>query len=373
MSPALVILTLGPALLVLALLLARARRRQAALVRAMEAAETRAQAATAQEMVRAERERFVKDLALALQGQDTLEAFGDSLLTALCRRLEAKAAAFHCLEGEAGAYVLAARYAGGESPAFCERYLPGESPAFCERYLPGEGLGGQAVLDRQRRVCLGQAADWMWVGGATLAGVPLALIVAPIVSGERVPGVVELALMREADAESLALLDEALPVVALSLDILVTLLRNREELERRDRRLRDSEAWLGTLYETANEGIWVIDTNILTTDLNPAMARILGRDREAVVGHAVFEFVDETNAAILQDQMRHRQRGETGSYEIAFSRPDGRLVPCLMNASPLYDSQGTRIGSFAMVADLTGVRGMAAASLAGPRPDLAGA
>ncbi len=361
MSPALVILTLGPALLVLALLLARARRRQAALVRAMEAAETRAQAATAQEMVRAERERFVKDLALALQGQDTLEAFGDSLLTALCRRLEAKAAAFHCLDGEAGAYVLAARYAGGESPAFCERYLP------------GEGLGGQAVLDRQRRVCLGQAADWMWVGGATLAGVPLALIVAPIVSGERVPGVVELALMREADAESLALLDEALPVVALSLDILVTLLRNREELERRDRRLRDSEAWLRTLYETANEGIWVIDTNVLTTDLNPAMARILGRDREAVVGHGVFEFVDETNAAILQDQMRHRQRGETGSYEIAFSRPDGRLVPCLMNASPLYDSQGTRIGSFAMVADLTGVRGMAAASLAGPRPDLAGA
>lgn len=365
MSPALVILTLGPALLVLApllaLLLARARRRQAALVSAMEAAETRAQAATAQEMARAERERFVKDLALALQGQDTLEAFGDSLLTALCRRLEAKAAAFHCLDGEAGAYVLAARYAGGESPAFCERYLP------------GEGLGGQAVLDRQRRVCVGQAADWMWVGGATLAGVPLCLIVAPIVSGERVPGVVELALMREADAESLALLDEALPVVALSLDILVTLLRNREELERRDRRLRDSEAWLRTLYETANEGIWVIDTTTLTTDLNPAMARILGRDREAVVGHAVFEFVDETNAAILQDQMRHRQRGETGSYEIAFSRPDGRLVLCLMNASPLYDSEGTRIGSFAMVADLTGVRGMAAASLAGPRPDLAGA
>lgn len=208
--------------LVLLALLVRARRREVRLRQTMVEAENTAREATRREQARTERERFGRELALALQGATELETFGATLLERLCRRLEARAAVFH-FRDEDGNYRLGASYAGGASPAF----IP------C--YAPGEGLAGQAVLDRQRRLCQGEAADGIWVSGATLASAAVNVIIAPLVRGEEVPGVVELALLREADADALVLLDGVLPAAALSLDILLTQLRARRAPAERDR------------------------------------------------------------------------------------------------------------------------------------------
>lgn len=464
---------MGVAIALAVFLLVSTNRRQAQLVTAMREAESEAQAAAAREGARAERERFGKRLLMALQARETLADFGSTLLEHLCQRLDAKAAAFHCREAGSGDYVLAAHYAG--------------SAALVERYRPGEGVAGQAVRDRRRCVCAGQAADWLSIDSGTQRAAPATVIVAPLVGHDEVPGVVELALLRAADADSLALLDEVLPLVALSLDTLLIKLhtlaefaryrdlealqrqvldhisdgifgqdvdgrvsfvnaaalqllgyredemlgqpmhalthhhtadgrpfpreecpvyhcmqdgrtrtvadqvfwrkdgsplaveytaavieqggaitgavvsfrdlgermRTLAELERRERELEDSEAKLRALFETANEGIWLIDTDARTTDLNPAMAGILGSPREALLGRSIFDFVDARNEAIFRAQIRRRLEGETGSYEIALTRADGRQIPCLFNASPLRDAQGVQIGSFAMVCDLS--------------------
>ena len=464
----------GAGVLMAARLLLGARRRQARLVEAMREGERASQAALAFKEQQAGRERFGKDLLLALHGKETPEDFGAVLLERLCRRLDAKAAVFHHRDATTGEYRLAARYAGSTHPDFLLRYKP------------GEGLAGQAVLDRQMRICPGTEADWLWIESGTQRSAPLQVVVAPIVSGDHVPGVLELALVHEADAPSLALLGEILPVVALSLDVLLAKLgtlaefaryrameerqrqildhvsegifgqdlagrvtfanaaalqmlgfseeallgqpmhaltrhhhadgrralqeacpidqcahdggtrtladqvfwrqdgtplpvaytaaatlqdgvpngavvsfrditqhlQTQQELARRERLLRDSEARLRTLFETANEGIWIIDLETRTTELNPAMTAILGRPREAVLGHTIFEFVDARNEAIFRAELQHRLHGATGAYEIALSRPDGSQVPCLFNASPLLDARGERSGSFAMVADL---------------------
>lgn len=316
-----------------------ARRREARLQQTLEETLNSGREANRREQARAERERFSRELTLALQGIGDLETFGTTLLEGLCRQIEARAAVFHYRDEE-GNYRLGASYAGTASPAF----LAG--------YAPGEGLAGQAVLDRQRRLCRGEAADGVWVSSATLASAPVNVIIAPLVRGEQVPGVVELALLREVDAEALALLDGALPAAALSLDILLTQVRARRDLAERDRQLQASEARLRRLFATANEGIWTIDNQARTTDLNQAMAEILGRPREDILGRTIYEFVDATNEAIFRDQIRHRQQGETGAYEIALSQPDGTQVPCLFNATPLLDDEGARVGAFAMVADL---------------------
>ena len=332
------ILGLSLSLVFLALWLG-ARRREARLRQTLEETRNSTREATRREQARTERERFSRELTLALQGSGDLEAFGTTLLERLCRNLESRAAVFHYRD-EDGNYRLGASYASNASPAFIDRYAP------------GEGLAGQAVLDRQRRLCQGEAADGVWVSGATLASAAVNVIIAPLVRGEEVPGMVELALLREADADALALLDGALPAAALSLDILLTQLRARRALAERDRQLQASEARLRRLFATANEGIWTIDKEGRTTDLNDAMAEILGRPREEIMGRTIFEFVDAANEAIFHDQVRRRQQGETGAYEIALLRPDGTQVPCLFNATPLLDDEGVRIGSFAMVADL---------------------
>ena len=316
---------------------ARARRREQERVQAMHVAEAAARAATAQAATLAERERFGKELSLSLQACESLQGFGTVLLQSLCRRFEAPAGAFHCHDAGSDAYVLTAHYAASEGPAFVERYRA------------GEGLAGQAVLDRQQRVCGGVAADWMWVTSGTQLSAAVTLIITPVVNAGQVSAVIELALMRNVDEETLALLDEVQPVVALNLSTLQSRLQMLGEFGV----AREIETRLRTLFDTANEGIGIIDMDSCMTDLNPALAGILDRPRAAVLGHSLFEFVDDANAAIFRTQIERRRHGETGSYEIWLSRPDHSQVRCLFNASPLYDAQGRQIGSFAMIADLT--------------------
>lgn len=97
-----------------------ARRRGGRLHQTMLEADDKAREATRREQARAERERFSRELTLALQGSGDLEAFGTTLLEGLCRHLEARAAVFHYRD-EDGNYRLGASYARTASPAFIDR------------------------------------------------------------------------------------------------------------------------------------------------------------------------------------------------------------------------------------------------------------
>ena len=84
----------------------------------------------------------------------------------------------------------------------------------------------------------------------------------------------------------------------------------------------------------------------------PALC-LLGRTREQVIGKKVIEFLDEDNKAILANQIQLREQGRGSTYELAYRRPDGTRVPCILSATPMLDADGNKIGSFAMVTDIT--------------------
>ncbi|MGA2938643.1 MAG: PAS domain S-box protein, partial [Syntrophobacteraceae bacterium] len=130
---------------------------------------------------------------------------------------------------------------------------------------------------------------------------------------------------------------------------------NQDITERKngEKALHESELRLRTILQTVNEGFWLIDNDTVTMDLNPRMCAILGRNPEEVLGRKTFDFVDSEYKAIFEQQIRLRAQGEVGTYEIALSRPDGSNVFCLFNASPLFDGSGNKVGSFAMVTDIT--------------------
>ena len=117
--------------------------------------------------------------------------------------------------------------------------------------------------------------------------------------------------------------------------------------------MKESERKLKTILETADEGFELINTNLEIVDQNPAMCRIMGREKEDVIGKSIFDFVDEENKKIFLEQIELRKQGISSAYEIALSRPDGSHVHCLFNVSPLFDKNNERIGAFAMVSDIT--------------------
>jgi PAS domain S-box-containing protein len=139
--------------------------------------------------------------------------------------------------------------------------------------------------------------------------------------------------------------DETVGVAIFAQDI--TERKNAEQAVKR------SEERLKTILETTHEGFWMVDNETRTVDVNNSMCQLLGRTRDQVIGKKVVEFLDEENKDILSMQMQLREQGIGSVYELAFLRTDGTLVPCILSATPLLDADGKKIGSFAMVTDIS--------------------
>ncbi|MGD8880573.1 MAG: PAS domain S-box protein [Desulfobacterales bacterium] len=130
-------------------------------------------------------------------------------------------------------------------------------------------------------------------------------------------------------------------------------LRDITEKKKADDIIRESEERLSNILKTTNEGFWLIDTDDITLDVNDAMCEILQRPREEIVGQSINDFLDDKNIKIVREQEKIRGEGQKGLYEISLSRADGTIVPCLVNAAPLLDANGEKIGSFGMFTDIT--------------------
>ena len=69
---------------------------------------------------------------------------------------------------------------------------------------------------------------------------------------------------------------------------------------------------LTLLLQNTEQGFWFIDANGVTTDVNPALCELLGRSREDIVGHGVYEFFDGSDLQVLRDQVAARGLGQRG-------------------------------------------------------------
>ncbi len=129
--------------------------------------------------------------------------------------------------------------------------------------------------------------------------------------------------------------------------------RDITDRRRAEQALAESERRTRTILETAIEGVWMVDNDAVTLLINPALCGILGRPQEEIIGHQIFDFVDEENRLIFLDELEKRKKGMSGAYEICLQRSDGVNVPCLFNATPFLDEKGLKKGSFALVTDIT--------------------
>ncbi len=130
-------------------------------------------------------------------------------------------------------------------------------------------------------------------------------------------------------------------------------IRDITERKRAEQDLANSERRTRRILETCNEGFWLIDNDTVTIEVNDAMCQILGRTRSEILGHSIFDFTDEENTRIFRENIARRAKGESSSYDIELLRGDGSLVPCRVNATPLIDEQGVKVGAFAMFTNIT--------------------
>jgi PAS domain S-box-containing protein len=124
-------------------------------------------------------------------------------------------------------------------------------------------------------------------------------------------------------------------------------------LEHSNRVLQESEEMYRRIVESAQEGIWTVDANGVTTFVNEKMSKMLGYSDYEMLGNNIFTFMDEEQKKSLLKSMNKWDQSITGQHEYRFIRKNGTTLWTLLSVNPLFDKDGIYSGSIAMVIDIT--------------------
>lgn len=121
---------------------------------------------------------------------------------------------------------------------------------------------------------------------------------------------------------------------------------------RAEKNLKESEEQYRLIVETAQEGIWMIDENNLTTFVNEPMAQMLGYTREEMVGMHLYHFMKETEVIQADRNISRRRKGIADEEEFVFHKKNGQPIWAHLHVTPIFKDDIYK-GSLAMVTDVT--------------------
>jgi PAS domain S-box-containing protein len=134
---------------------------------------------------------------------------------------------------------------------------------------------------------------------------------------------------------------------------LVNLIRQSVERKRSIQALHESERKYRQLIELANEGIWSIDADGVTSFVNPRMADMLGYTVEEMLGKPFFSFIDEAGIAIARRNIELRKQGISEEHGFDLIHKNGSRIHVTTGTSTITDSTGVYRGALAVVTDVT--------------------
>src|ERR1700674_3495259 len=122
--------------------------------------------------------------------------------------------------------------------------------------------------------------------------------------------------------------------------------------------LRKNEARFTELFESLQEGIYIITPEGSILEANPALVRMLGYDsKEDLLKREVAEiFVDQAERKLLKEQVEHQSMLQ--GREVTLIRKDGTSIVCLNTAAAVRDNAGHVVRYQGAVMDITERREM---------------
>jgi PAS domain S-box-containing protein len=275
-----------------------------------------------------------------LQGADSLAEFGQHLFSGLMPLLGGGVAGLYVLDEGTGRLVRTAAYGLAPGP---------DAVAFGL----GEGLVGQCARDRAAVSLSSLPPGYLRIASGLGAAMPERVLASPLLSKDTLLGVVEVATFGPFDSRQQALLDEVMPLVAMSLEILQRNLRTQELLEQtqaQQQQLQDTEQFFRSVLELAPDGLMVVDEKGVIQLANAQCEQLFGYTREQLVGRAVEQLVPpsfrEGHHALRENFHRApTARAMGANRELRGLRKDGSEFPVEIGLSPLpaRGSEGARV------------------------------
>jgi PAS domain S-box-containing protein len=169
---------------------------------------------------------------------------------------------------------------------------------------------------------------------------------------EKMPGMLETQILTK-EGRKIPFLINGVTTVIGDRKYRVSLGVDISKRKRAEHLLKQSEEKYRRIVETANEGIWGMDENFITTFVNGKIADRLGYTTSDMIGKHITEFMHPDELADNAVRVQNRREGKKETYERHLLRKDGRSCWMLVSASPLMDPEGNFEGSFAMMIDIT--------------------
>ena len=123
-------------------------------------------------------------------------------------------------------------------------------------------------------------------------------------------------------------------------------MEQRQALQRSEERYR-------RIVQTAEEGIWMIGADSVTTFVNPKMASMLGYTVDEMMGRSMYDFMDERAREDARENVRRRALGISEQHDFRLTRKNGSNLWTAMSTSASFDDAGHYNGALAMVTDIT--------------------
>jgi PAS domain S-box-containing protein len=106
------------------------------------------------------------------------------------------------------------------------------------------------------------------------------------------------------------------------------------------------------LFEASHEGIFIISQDGQIISVNPALASMVGQSREDILHATALDFYDDPQErAAFREQIE--QDGHVTDYPLTLRLKDGTLKHVLVNATLRQSDDGTILGYFGMIRDVT--------------------
>jgi PAS domain S-box-containing protein len=141
-----------------------------------------------------------------------------------------------------------------------------------------------------------------------------------------------------------------------SVSALASYMRDVTDVRMAERERRKTQEQYRLIVETANEGILGLDANQRITYANDIIADLFGYDVSEIIGRPITDFIEPSELEENNKRLAQRKQGDKDRYERQFVRKDGSHVWGLVSASPLIGDDGSFLGVFAMIADITEVK-----------------
>jgi CheY-like chemotaxis protein len=211
----------------------------------------------------------VTNISNKLQGATTYREFADVLVSELVPVMKAGVGIFYLFHEEHARLERLGAYGFKE-----RRHITPE-------YQLGEGLVGQAAIERRTIVLQDVPEDYTRIHSGTGEGTPRSIVVMPVASRDHLLGVLEIGSFAHLTPIEDRLLEELMPIVALSLENLGRAISTRALLERTQSQadeLRASEEALRSQQEDLRSTNEELKTK--TTELQEQSQRLVASEEE---------------------------------------------------------------------------------------------